>query len=406
MTEAIITSVLPDGRRVATDNDGSRIAVRGRLVPGDRIQYSGVPHRKKLVEAKRWELLEPASNRRDAPCPLSGQCGGCDFDVLTESDQRAQRAKLVNDRLRHLGLEVVTHHAPEPWIAYRARIKLQIDSRQLGYHAPGSNRLVPVDRCGIARPEVQAAQGQLSRWLAEFECPFTAVEIRSDGNRVMYHFQGKGFPSANIRQNLAKLGHVAVNSEAVSGDPVLWLKTAGLTLRASPDAFYQVHLEANAILVDLVCRAASDVNPERIVDLYCGIGNLTLPLAQATKAPVLGVERVGQATKDLEFNAQNNGLSDRIQVVTKPVERWDPSTEPFDVVVLDPPRVGAKGVLDTLLMQRPRRIIYVSCHLPSAIRDIRPVLRAGYQLTAGHSVDLFPETHHVESVLVMDRNAT
>ena len=194
---------------------------------------------------------------------------------------------------------------------------------------------------------------------------------------------------------------MALDGRRLSGDPTLWLSVGDLRLRASPRTFYQVNLELNAVLVDLVVAAVREARPQRTLDLYAGNGNFTLPLARHTDAPVLAVEREGQATADLAASAEAAGL--RVPVLTLPVERFDPSREPFDVVVLDPPRAGAPGVVPRLLRNRPRRIVYVACHPPSAARDLRPALKAGYRLVRAQALDLFPDTHHVETVAILDR---
>ncbi len=168
----------------------------------------------------------------------------------------------------------------------------------------------------------------------------------------------------------------------------------------SPRSFFQVNLEVNELLVQAVVAAVVEASPERVLDLYSGIGNLTLPIA-SRGIPVAAVKLEGQATSDLKFNAKAHGLS--IEVHTKRVERFDPTFSPFDVVVLDPPRAGCKGVIERLLDQRPRRIVLVSCHVPSAARDIRPALAAGYSLASVQCFEMFPETHHIETLLVLDR---
>ena len=135
--------------------------------------------------------------------------------------------------------------------------------------------------------------------------------------------------------------------------------------------------------------------------MYAGIGNLTLPLAASTGVPVAAVEIEGDGIGDLRFNAKRAGLA--IEAHGRPVEKHDASRTPFDVVVLDPPRSGASGVLAKLVRQRPRGIVYVSCDILSARRDLKEATKAGYRLQSATCFDLFPDTHHIETVLVLVR---
>ena len=402
MPTARISPLTPDGRRLAVA--GTRQVLLHEGMPGDEVRYAVVPGRGRTPRGELEEVLNPSADRRTPPCPFSANCGGCDLDALTEEAQREARTELVARATERSWDQRPMLFPVAPFSAYRARITLHLDGGQVGYRAPRSHDLVPVDVCRIARPEIQDAHRKLVDFIARHGHEgLSDVELRSDGARVIYAFVSDGSVPRALREALGELGDVALDGRTHTGDPTLTLDVLGLSLRASPRAFYQVHLEANLALVGLVVAAVQEARPQRIVDLYAGIGNLTLPLARDGGAPVVAVEREGQATEDLRHNAEQAGLTDQVSVVTRPVERWDPSREPFDVVVLDPPRIGAKGVVDKLVLQRPRRIVYVACHVSSALRDLQPALAQGYFVRRVQLVDLFPDTHHVETVLVVDR---
>jgi len=402
MPTARITRLIPDGRRLAESKDGRVLLRQG--VPGDTVRYRITDPRGRTPKGQVEAIETPAAARRTPPCPYTARCGGCDLDALTPEGQRQARIDMAQAAIRRIWDERPALFSVEPSRAYRARITLHLDDGRLGYRAPRSHELVPVDICGIARPELQAAHTRLLDFVKEHgHSGLTDVELRSDGRRAVLSFVSGGSVPRALREALPQLGDVALDGRTLSGQPTLHLPVLGLSLRASPRSFYQVHLEANLALVGLVVQAVREVEPQRILDLYAGIGNLTLPLAQRTGVPVVAVEREGQATSDLTHNARQAGLASQIAVVTRPVERWDPRHEPFDVVVLDPPRVGAKGVVKRLLLQRPRRFVYVACRLSSALRDLQSALDQGYRVRRVQLVDLFPETHHVEAVFVVDR---
>jgi 23S rRNA (uracil1939-C5)-methyltransferase len=270
---------------------------------------------------------------------------------------------------------------------HRARIDLNIVNGRVGYRRRRSKDLVEMKTCGVARPEVQEALDRLRQCDVP---PFERVELRSDGQRVVYAFSG-----GKTRVAPAGLEHVAINGRPVRGDPVLTLDVLGVQLRASPRSFYQVNLEVNARLVADVAAAAA--GHERVLDLYAGIGNLSLPIADLGIA-VTAVELEGQAISDLRAAAQGRP----VRAVGADVGRFDTSTEAFDCLILDPPRAGAPGVLKRASLNRPKTIIYVSCNAPAAARDLREL--PDYRVDSVTCFEMFPDTHHFETLIVLKRD--
>lgn len=324
-------------------------------------------------------------------CPHVQRCGGCDLAAM-HPDTRVET--LRRSAARALRTDSLPDWVPSPRpTGHRARIKLAIEGGRIGYRPARSHDLVEIDTCLVAREEVREALDRLRGHA--LPDPLDNVEIRSDGSRAIYAFSSKRRLDPTP---LAPLGDVALNGRHIGGNPVLDLEVCGLSLRASPRSFYQVNLEINALLVAHVRDVVLGFGPERVLDLYCGIGNLSLPIADAG-VPVTAVESEGAAIADLKARAGDRP----VQAVASAVERFDATRTAFDVLVIDPPRAGAPGVLDRLLLQRPRALVYVSCHLPSAVRDLRVALKAGYTLTGVRCFDMFPDTHHFETVLVLER---
>lgn len=384
--------LLPDGRAGATLPDGRTVRLAGAL-PGDEVDAVVTGVRGRAVDADVVAIRVPSPDRRPPPCPHSARCGGCDLD---QADPAARRrwlgAMLAHVYGRPGPVEVVASPRAE---GHRARIGLHLEAGRVGYRAPRSHTLVPIERCRVARPEVQAAFERLHARLAEEPQAFeglTDVEIRTDGAATAFVFAGR----AHRPEALAPLGTVVVDGRTVHGDPLLSVDGGGGPLRVGPRAFYQVNLEANVLLGGFVREAVAAAAPERVLDLYAGVGNLSLPLARAG-TPVVAVESPGPGAEDLRRNAR--GLP--VEVVALPVERFDPSRTPFDAVVLDPPRAGAPGVLPKVLRNRPKVVVYVSCFAPSAARDLAAI--RGYEVAEVRGFDLFPDTHHVESVVVLRR---
>lgn len=372
-----LTFLHPDGRTGGRSADGRITWVRGG-VPGDTLDGAGA--------------RPDSPHRRPVDCAVADRCGGCD---LLPWDPAVRREALGAMVARAYRVDDAVPVAPSPTDAgSRARIKLTIDGGRVGYRASRSHDLVAVDACVTARPELQPVLADLAaRTLPD---GLESVEVRSDGTRVMLAFRREGRSAVALPDDLPC--PAALDGRAVHGDPTLWLEVLGHRLRCSPQSFYQVNLAQNEALVAHVRDAVHARAPERILDLYAGIGNLTLPLA-AAGAPVVAVELEGQATADLRHNAGTLPITVR----TGKVEGFDPSTEPYDAVVLDPPRAGAGAVMDRVLRNRPRVAVHVACDPVAGARDVQRARKAGYRLVDLRCFDLFPRTHHVETVAVLER---
>ena len=395
--EITVEWLFPDGEGGAKLPDGI-VRVPGGI-PGDRLRVQPVEKRGRTVIAAIDAMLSPSPHTRTPTCVWDATCGGCDLARL-EPTARHNALAVVAQRAFRLPKPPLFVPSPRQ-IAHRARIKLAIDANRIGYRAARSHDLVEVGTCEVAREEVQAGLARLRAFASEHSLSgLSGVEIRSDGERAIYAFSSDRRVSDALREHLTALGDVAIDGQPMAGDPTLRLHVAGHALRCSPSAFYQVNLEINAALAAFVRQTITDLNTERLLELYAGIGNLSVPLA-ANGLPVIAVEREGAATDDLRTTLAEGSLP--IRVVTGAAEAFDPSTEAFDVALLDPPRAGAPGVIPRILRNRPRGIVYVACHVPSAARDLKPALDAGYRLADVRCFDMFPGSHHFETVAVLVR---
>ncbi len=399
MPSSSIEWLFPDGAGGARLERGV-VRIPGGL-PGDLVRWRPDGGRETAMVGALEAIERPSPERITPPCPWDSACGGCDLSALSGAGRLAALSRVA---ARAFGVDVDPPFFASPRAeGHRARIKLAIDGPAVGFRGERSHVIVPIEACRVARPEVVEALARLRPWVAEHGAGLESVEIRSDGARAVFAFTSNGPVQ---RSAFAALGDVALDGVVVAGDPTLTLRVAGLALRASPRSFYQVNLEVNERLVACVAGHVASLNPERVLDLYSGIGNLTLPIA-ALGVPVVAVEREGQATADLRANdrAWTVGRPKRavIEVVEVNVERLDVARVAFDVAVLDPPRAGAPGVLERVTRQRPKGIVYVACDPVNAARDVRPLLKQGYRITSIECFDMFPETRHFETVVVLRR---
>ena len=398
MATVDITWLDPSGRGGGRTGD-MIIRVPGAL-PGERVAYREVHRKGKRVDGVLESVIEASPARTAPTCAWNSACGGCGLDMLRAADRGALLAPMVG---RILGLEPAWVGSPRSK-AHRARVKLALRGSAVGYRPGRSHDIVEVTHCGVARPEVNEALAELRSRLQSIENPcLESVELRSNGDRVVFAFEStrRGHLPRELLEALEPLGDVAVNGRRLVGDPRLDLSVCGVSLQAGPRAFYQVNLEVNALLVAHIVDAVAEAQPQRVLDLYGGIGNLGLPIAARTGVPVVVVDAEGQATDGARRAAEAAGLP--VSVVKVDARRFDASREAFDIAVVDPPRSGAGKALAQVLRNRPRRVVLVACDPRAGSTDLRTLRDAGYRVQSATCFDMFPDTHHVETVVVADR---
>ncbi|HEY0100017.1 MAG TPA: hypothetical protein VGB76_13795, partial [Pyrinomonadaceae bacterium] len=324
-------------------------------------------------------------------CPYFGRCGGCDFQQLTYEAQLEAKVEIIRDCLRRIArleppAEIAITPSPAVW-HYRSRARWQHDPvRQfLGYYELASHRVCDVSECPVVLPEVQAKltylRATLNAGASEETEEFQAV-AGDDGVSLLPPLEAA---DAGERSRLL----------------------AGERYRFDADCFFQIN---HALLEPLLNAALKNTNDTTrggtAVDLYCGVGLFTLPLARRFTR-VIGVEGNASATAFARLNLADAKLPNA-EIETAHVGDWltqhAPSLTPVDFLLLDPPRAGADPeTLTGILTLRPARIAYVSCDPATLARDLRTLIAAGYTLDSLAAFDMFPQTHHVETVAHLAR---
>ena len=323
------------------------------------------------------ELLSPGPGRRTPPCPVFDRCGGCDLQHLEDERQRELKAQAVIETLRRLGKIELDHEVPmiagEPW-GYRLRAQIHTGETErgvaVGYHERGTNKLVPIERCPVLAPSLEAMLPQLPALLGDNPRPRIDLSAGDDGTLS-----------------------VAPPIEGLSSKPIK-LTIGEFTYRFDARAFFQAHRGLVETLVSLVVGTWKG---EQVYDLFAGVGLFTLPLSKHY-AECTAVESERIATRYLRQNLRSAEAS--IKVENLSVEGWiDRLPANVDRVVVDPPRTGLTAeVRLALIQQRPKRLTYVSCHAATLARDLRSLLRA-FEIEDMTFVDLFPQTGHLETVV-------
>jgi len=343
--------------------------------------------RGKVVFASVLEVITPSPVRVEPLCPYFGRCGGCDFQQLTYEAQLKAKVEIVRDCLRRIArieppATIQITPSPDIW-HYRSRARWQHDPvRQfLGYYELASHRVCDVVECPVVLPEVQTKLSHLRATLGEGAFDeteeFQAV-AGDDGVSLL-----PPLAAEDAREQIREI--------------------AGERYRFNAACFFQIN---HALLEPLLKETLKDATGARAVDLYCGVGLFTLPLARRF-AHVTGIEGNAVATAFARLNLADaqllNAAIEMARVGTW-LARHAGSLPPVDFLLLDPPRAGADPeVIAGILCLRPGRIAYVSCDPATLARDLRALLDGGFVLDSLKAFDMFPQTHHVETVVHLTR---
>jgi 23S rRNA (uracil1939-C5)-methyltransferase len=359
--------------RLTAGGDGlARLDGRATFVPltapGDRVRAELVEVKPRFARARLLEVLEPGPARREVACAYFGRCGGCDWLHIDEAAQRAARAEILRDALVRIGKldalpEFETLASPRS-VGYRARARVACEGGRIGFRARGSREVVDIERCLVLDP---GAQSQLE-----------ALRARTQRKR----------PGARSEPQASVVSHA--QEVEVRG---FGFEAAGL--RVSPGSFFQ----ANAALWDAWADRVVELcgRGELVLELYAGVGFYTRRLEQRF-ARVIAVERDSSA-EDLRHNTRARVVaSSAEEFVAAGVEGLAP-----DVALLNPPRTGCDPSVVTALRElAPARIVYVSCDAATLARDVARI-GAEYRVARVVVIDALPQTHHVESALLLNR---
>jgi len=414
------------GNGIGRQTDGKAVFVP-YSAPGDQLLWRPARVRKRHIEAELVELLIPGEGRCDPVCPVFGQCGGCQWQHLTYPRQLHWKQRFLADALeRHAGLAEVALlpavGSADPWhYRNRAQFKCHVtaDGPLVGFYRRGSHFVIPILHCPILRPEINQSLDFLRQLLESSaqpdKIPQLDVAVGDDGAvRVVCHFIGPvdrhwqawaiGLADERGYGLFLQQGRKST-LQRLSGPEDLRLQVdqPPMTLGFGPGGFAQVNSGQNRRLVDAVVALAALRGSERLLDLFCGMGNFSLPLARRSSR-LTGVEDYPASIARAEANARLNRIDNVDFLVADAAAFMATVEQRYELVLLDPPRVGAgREVVQALLRLNPERIIYISCDPMTLARDLALLLRHSYRVVSSQVFDLFPQTYHLESVTLLER---
>ena len=430
--DLVIDSMAFGGKGVAR-HDGKVFFVEDGI-EGDVATVEVTEETDRYNEARVIILKTPSPHRGPSPCPVSDRCGGCQWQGVPYAQQISWKKQFVVNalsRIGKLGESIEVETIPSPAVnSYRNRIfvraRIHPDGRlAVGYFRRGSRDFVEVSRCAIAVDRLNDFITRLEN--VSFK---EHLELRDVKTEIKFRFEMQDIPARATTEphillsvydpddstfpvDVIVKSLAAVQGVAWAGGPldlpnapfVEFETDLGVTFHTSAGLFQQVNIPDNHIVRRLVKEAVDEFKPPRILDLFCGSGNLSLPLADGTRS-VDGIE----FSKRSIMTANHNVASGKIPNANytagdteKFLWRAAKSNERYDMVIADPPRAGMFKSLSPLVKLKPRHIIYVSCDPTTLSRDLSSLVKFGFEVKRFVALDFFPNTYHIESFVILER---
>jgi 23S rRNA (uracil1939-C5)-methyltransferase len=433
MNQAIIESLDHEGRGVA-HVEGKAIFIEGAL-PGERVAYTSFRRKPTFENARADAILKASSQRVTPKCPHFGVCGGCSMQHLEPLAQAAAKQRVLEDAFWHIArLKPETMLPPivGPSWGYRRRARLTVRKVEkkggvlVGFHEKRSSYVAVMDSCAVLPAPISALLPKLKTLVGELSIPDRLPQIEVSAGDT---------PTAlvlRILEPLTAQDEDKLRAFADAAGVHIYLQTGGpdtatifyppgapmpayrlpdfdVEMRFRPTDFTQVNHDVNRVLVRRALGLLGVQPGERVADMFCGLGNFTLPLARQG-ASVVGVEGSAPLLARAKENAVVNGLAERVEyhvanlftVTPESLAAWGR----FDRMLIDPPREGAVELVKSLGDDAPARIVYVSCNPATLARDAAVLVHEkGYRLAAAGIANMFPHTSHVESIALFVRSA-
>lgn len=432
-----IEDLTHDGNGVAKV-DGYPLFIQGAL-PEETCEIHVLKTLKNYGFAKVVAVVEPSPDRVEAPCEYFKQCGGCQLQHLSYEGQLKWKRSMVENVMRRLGkIDAPVHPVKgmqEPW-HYRNKSQIPFAKDEAGklvagFYKTKSHSIVDMERCLIQMDEADRVMEELKYDLARLGVePYDEKNHRGQLRHVVVRkgratdevmvvlitksakLADKEAVVSAVRERIPNVTSIVqnVNSEKTNvifgdrtftlwGEDVIEDTIGDVRFEISARSFYQVNPVQTEVLYQQALDYAQLEGGERVIDAYCGIGTISLFLAQKA-GQVMGVEIVPQAIEDAKRNAELNGFTNtyfEAGPAEEVIPRWYAEGKEADVLVVDPPRKGCdEALLNTIIEQKPKRVVYVSCNPATLARDLRILEDGGYKTKEVQPVDMFPHTTHCE----------
>ena len=425
--ETQIESLSHDGRGVARI-DGKTVFIDGAL-GGERVKFRYSKKHSKYDEGRVVEILTSAPDRVEAKCQHYGVCGGCSLMHMAPEAQLALKQKTLMEQMNHFG-----HIEPEQWIepmtgplwGYRRKARLGVkhvpkkERVLVGFREKGTPYLALLDKCEVLDPRIGTRLGELGIMIATLAAynRIAQIEVAMDDKHTALVFRNLDPLSESDQKLLIAYGQkndlwIYLQSGGPDTITAIWPTSPQLSYTPEPDVnlifepsdFTQVNDTINQNMIQRAMALLEVCAEDRVLDLFCGLGNFSLPLAKRVNE-VVGVEGDAALVKHAQNNAKLNQLDnatfEQADLTKTALKDYSWAKGGFNKILLDPPRSGAFEVLPQLVDLGAERIVYVSCNPATLARDTGELVhKHGYTLVSAGIMDMFPHTSHVESIALL-----
>ncbi|MES2123002.1 MAG: class I SAM-dependent RNA methyltransferase [Chlamydiota bacterium] len=387
--------------------------------PGDRVTLEIVSQKKSFAKGRLVSIQTPSPLRTEPPCPYFGTCGGCQLQHLNYTAQVEAKKRFITDALQRIGKisppDFTVTPAHTQW-DYRRHIRLHLKKEpqgfSFGYYALDNNTLLPVNQCPIFLNTCSSLFSELKEWLKDL--PNAGIEsghmrvIKTHSGKFLLAFdfmpQLPDYPLAKASLPSLCQGVLFRSPQGHQhfGNLECTIEILGIKAEFSPFGFVQNHPEQNEKLYSAILKAIPE-NTKKFLDLYCGIGLISL-LTAKKGIPAIGIESHPETIALAKKNAQANAV-ESARFITGKVEREGMRClreEKPDTVLCNPPRTGLDlAVIEALIEEKPTTVLYVSCMPSTLARDLQKLIQGGYRLIQIEAFDMFPQTTHVETLAIL-----
>src|SRR6185312_4889953 len=408
------TSPAHGGASVARDDEG-RVWLVNYALPGEVVEAEPRGKQGGVAVARAVQVIEASPKRVEAKCPHFGECGGCQLQHAAYTHQLEMKRQVVEEAWARAGIRLPPDTPvlgmDDPW-RYRIRGEFEAmragDRWRFGFHRLRSHSVLPVDTCPIHDLRIEQALPAFAQAADELQLvglQNLLLTVEPKGKGLLWRLRFKGKEPAWPREEFARrVGELL--PDQVLLDDSMTLEFSGLTFRVRSDTFVQTNYRQMLVLYSTALEMLGDVSGARVLDLYAGIGTISVAVARNSQG-VTAIEENPHAIQLGRLNARINSakvdyLPGRVETVLRQVRIGQ-----HDAAILDPPRAGCEpAALSELLRLGPDRVVYVSCDPSTHARDLNALVRGGYRIRRAAIVDMFPQTYHIESVALLERGGS
>jgi 23S rRNA (uracil1939-C5)-methyltransferase len=377
------------------------VFIRG-AIPGERVEVAIEEKKRDYATATVREVLLPSAHRVSPPCEYFGVCGGCHLQYISYERQVSMKADILKDSLLRIGglrVSLDAQIAGVPF-GYRRRGQFKVDPRSgsLGLYREATRDVVPIAACPLMHPSLSELYSSVR---ATDLAGVREVHITAGEKGIVALLRGRSYDDG-LAERFAAMGFsgVAFEDKSFRSEGYVTFDLGGLVYTVSPWSFFQSNWELNRRVTGLLDEMLASAEDKRVLDLYAGGGNFSLPLARKARS-VVAVEESAHSVRDGMRNALMNKIAN-LTFIEGRAESAKIKGE-FDIVLLNPPRPGlSKAVVERVLALAPETVVYMSCNPSTLARDLKKITTA-YDLRSIRMMDFFPNTFHIESLAVLDR---